>query len=106
MLSLFSLLLVLEICVGVLIFKYSKDVEQRHSWYSFQAIASNVVIVLLMIGHLVFDVVVFIGITAWSSYSLYYGYNHKKTLAFTSIALGIQIYTMVATVFVAYLFNN
>jgi uncharacterized membrane protein YcjF (UPF0283 family) len=55
MLSLFSLLLVLEICVGVLIFKYSKDVEQRHSWYSFQAIASNVVIVLLMIGHLVFE---------------------------------------------------
>jgi hypothetical protein len=55
---------------------------------------------------LFFNVVVFIGIAAWSSYSLHYGYNHKKTLANTSIALGIQIYTMVAMVFVAYLFNN
>jgi uncharacterized membrane protein YcjF (UPF0283 family) len=55
MLSLFSLLLVLEVCVSVLIFKYSKDPDQRRNWYSFQAIGSNIIVVLLMIGHLVFE---------------------------------------------------
>jgi uncharacterized membrane protein YidH (DUF202 family) len=55
---------------------------------------------------LIFNGIVFVGIIVWSSYSLHYGYNHKKTLANTSIALGIQIYTMVAMVVVSYLFNN
>jgi len=55
MLSLFFLFLVLEICVSVVIFKYSTDVEQRRTRYSYQAIISNIIVVLLMIGHLVFE---------------------------------------------------
>jgi len=55
---------------------------------------------------LIFNAIVFMGVVTWSSHSLRYGYNHKKTLATTSIALGIQIYTMIAMVVIFYLFNN
>lgn len=55
MLSLFVIFFVLEIAASVLIFKYSKSVAIRRSRYAYQALISNAIIMLLMIGHLLVE---------------------------------------------------